>query len=307
MTGFEEKGIVSARKLGEMVARDCGMPVGGSRLIRQAGSTLVHLPQANAVVRVEPLGLAYRAERQVALAQTLAAARAPTVRLAGREHQPVVTEYHVVTIWEYLDAVDPPDDEAFARKLGEAVRSLHASTSKIGATQVLRYDPFRRIRADLQIAQADAATDPADLRLLHDRADELEEAFGRAVDADPLGQALIHGDLNEGNAIATARGVVLIDLERAGVGPRSLDLAVQRVRARRFGMAEELLDAFIDGYGDDSSSWPGMVVLEAVYELDITAWALSNRRRAKAIDHEAAKRMRRWLEPDAPQPTWTLL
>ena len=91
-------------------------------------------------------------------------------------------------------------------------------------------------------------------------------------------------------------GPVLADLELAGWGPASVDLAPQVVAVRRYGADPADLEAFVSGYGADPRGWAGFEVLVDAYELWVTAWAVANRGASAHAEHEAELRLRRWRE-----------
>jgi hypothetical protein len=65
--------------------------------------------------------------------------------------------------------------------------------------------------------------------------------------SDPLGRGVVHGDVHARNILRTARGLVVIDLETAGAGPRSLDLAVCTFRTTHY-RGEGTLQQLHTGY-----------------------------------------------------------
>ena len=54
---------------------------------------------------------------------------------------------------------------------------------------------------------------------------------------DPLDVGLVHGDVHRENTLVTdEHGVILVDLEDAGVGPMSWDLVHLAVEVHRYGV-----------------------------------------------------------------------
>ena len=121
---------------------------------------------------------------------------------------------------------------------------------------------------------------------------------------DPVGRAIVHGDLHRKNVVMTAAGAVLIDLELAGVGPRCYDLAAIAVAGRRYGLPAAEVDRALRIYGADPRRWSGFDELCQVYELWVTAWALSQRATSGAADVEANRRLERWRTGSS--APWTL-
>lgn len=103
---------------------------------------------------------------------------------------------------------------------------------------------------------ADRWPDPADVALL---GAHLKRLNGSALSNSPLGEGVVHGDLHADNLLVSARGLVLLDWELAGIAPREWDFAAVGCAQRFFGQ-EGAVDAFAAGYGRD----PGEVVWELV-------------------------------------------
>lgn len=258
----------------------------GAGVLRGGRSVLVGLPAVPAVARVD--ADAARARRQVVVAERLEEAGVPAVRLlrgGGRPRWPAADR---VTAWRWEHAtgegVAPGD-------LGRLARRLHERTrARPGAPGEPRLDPLAAV-AD-QLAGLPGDPDARRLSEVHDR---LEPRWHETAAADPLGWAgVVHGDLHAGNAVATAGGPVLVDLELAGVGPCSYDVVPQLVARSRYGGPAADLEAFLAGYGADPRPWPGLAVLVETYELWVTAWAVAHRGRSARHRREAERRMHRW-------------
>jgi aminoglycoside phosphotransferase (APT) family kinase protein len=159
------------------------------------------------------------------------------------------------------------------------------------------------VAAELARSEAVGATSAADLRLL--RA-VLSGVVSRWPDPDddPLGPALVHGDLHRGNLVPGRSGPVLADLELAGWGAASADVAPQIVAVRRYGADPAELEVFLEAYGGDPRGWEGLEVLVEAYELWVTAWAVGNRTTSPRAEREADIRMQRWRAGDS--PVWSL-
>ena len=131
----------------------------------------------------------------------------------------------------------------------------------------------------------------------------LAEAWPDPAD-DPLGAALVHGDLHRANVVPGRAGPVLADLELAGWGPASVDVAPHLVAVRRYGSDPAHLDRFLGGYGADPRGWPGLEIVVQAYELWVTAWAVANRTASDAWEREAGVRLERWRTGGS--PPWSL-
>ena len=166
-----------------------------------------------------------------------------------------------------------------------------------------RHDPLTAIAAELERAEAAGATTPADVELLRGVVRRLAAAWPDPAD-DPLGAAVVHGDLHRANVVPGRRGPVLADLELAGWGAASADVAPQVVAVRRYGADPAALEEFLEAYGADPRGWHGLEVLVEAYELWVTAWAVGNRRASVRSEREAEVRLTRWRTGSS--PTWSL-
>lgn len=258
----------------------------GAGILRGGRSVLVGLPAVPAVARVDADEA--RARRQVVVAERLEEAGVPALRPlrgAGRARWPAAGG---VTAWRWEHATG---EGVTPGELGRLARRLHDRTrTRPGAAGEPRLDPLAAV-AD-QLAGLPGDRDARRLSEVHDR---LAPRWHEAAAADPLGwAAVVHGDLHAGNVVATAAGPVLVDLELAGVGPCSYDVAPQLVAHARYGHTAVELEAFLAAYGADPRPWPGLAVLVETYELWVTAWAVAHRHRSARHGREAERRMRRW-------------
>ena len=121
---------------------------------------------------------------------------------------------------------------------------------------------------------------------------------------DPLGAAIVHGDLHAENVLVTAGGPVLVDLELAGIGPPSYDAAPMAIAVQRYGADPSSLDAFLRSWPADPRQWVGFEVCCRVYEAWVTAWAVSQREGSPAARDEAEVRMAALR--GEPSRAWTL-
>ena len=238
------------------------------------------------------------------MAGVLARLGVPAVTLAGPGHQPVTTGAGPVTVWRW----EPPVGAAVGpREIGRAARRLHDATrSAAGAgipDDLPRHSPLPVVAAELDRAALLGATAAADLRILRQHTERLIAAWPAPGD-DPLGAAVVHGDLHRGNVVPGRLGPVLADLELAGWGAASADVVPQVVAVRRYGADPADLDAFLAGYGADPGDWPGLDVLAEAYELWVTVWAVVNRTASSRAEREAEVRLQRWRSGSS--PVWSL-
>lgn len=269
-------------------AEAAGLDPAGAGVWRAGSAVLVGLPAASVLGRVDDPARSGAAARQVAAARLLRRRGVPVVHLVGPDEQPVPTDAGPVTMWVWEASTGGPADAAV---LGALARRLHDATR--GEQGLRPYRPLDAVAEELGRARAAPGAIRADLDLLAAVATELADRWPDPVD-DPLGTAVVHGDLHTGNVVVTGRGPVLADLELAGVGPVSADVAPQVVAVRRYGAPAADLERFLAAYGADPTDWPGFEVLVEGYELWVTAWAVANRATSSSVEREAGRRLERW-------------
>ena len=291
--------IVDPVRVAVDAARAIGLDVHRARLHRVRASALVELPEAGVMVRIEPPGSEHVAHRQVRVARLCATRGAPVMRLATAAEQPTIQDGCAVTFWELLVPTEP---QLAPRELGALLRRLHDAVGPPFEVPPPPFEPIPDIRwLQRHPAPGFEATALAEL----DRRLEAREADWRSwSERDPLGERVLHGDLNADNVVVTARGPVLVDLESSGAGPASWDLVVPALGSRRYGLPEQELDQLVDGYGFDPRSWPGFGPLVRVYEQQVVAWAVHCADRSPALLTEARLRLSTLLEGSG--PAWTL-
>lgn len=214
------------------------------------------------VVRVgRSAELLERAERELAVAEWLAAEGVPAVRAA----EPVATlvDGHPVTYWHRLpEAVRPsrPDDLATLLKL------VHALPEPPFALP--RRELLGGVERWLRLA-GDAVSAP-DAEYLRGRRD----AFAAAATAlEPhLPRGPIHGDALTRNVHVGPGGPVLVDLETFSFDLREHDLVVMALSRDRYGLSPDAYDTFVSVYGWDVRDWEGCAVLRGSRETASCAW-----------------------------------
>lgn len=280
-------------------ARQADLDAAGAEVLRVRNSIHVELPRADVVARVEVPGGLNLALRQVLVARALAACDAPVARLVRPEIQPLLIGDGAVTLWRRLRSVAAPTFEA----VGRAVRVVHEATAESLPEGVPTIDPFAQLRACLDSPSSWSGS--AAVKELGRRADELASRWQEGTRDDPLGRVVVHGDPHADNAVVSDLGLVLLDLEDAGVGPASWDFAPLAVGVKRYGSPTEDFHQFVTGYGAEPGTWPGHRLMCDVYELLVTSWAIRCSVDSPRMAKEAAVRVSGVLEND---PTlWTLL
>ncbi|MGW8981584.1 phosphotransferase enzyme family protein [Streptomyces parvus] len=203
-----------------------------------------------------------RAEREVALADWLAAAGVPAVRAAERGAR--LVEGHPVTLWHRLpDAVRPAEP----RDLAPLLSLVHALPAPTDFTL-----PRRELLGGVErwLTLAGDAIDPADADYLRERRDGFAAAAAALVPHLPPGP--IHGDALPRNVHVGPDGPVLVDLETFSADLREHDLVVLALSRDRYGLDPAAYDAFTAAYGWDVREWEGCAVLRGARETASCAW-----------------------------------
>lgn len=262
-------------------------------IVRDGAALL--LRRGDVLVRVRPEADAAVAEREVHLATALAEAGVPVTELVTPADQPFHEGGSVITAWRWAEGTGSVD----AAELGLVARRLRERTADVALT-VPVFDP---IEAVLSVVDHLPHDDP-EADFVRSRAESLAGAWADAAMADPLGRAVVHGDLHEGNVVPAPGGALLTDLELAGAGPSSYDAAPAVVAVDRYGAATTELDAFLQTFGADPRHWSGFATFVSVYELWVTAWAVGVRHQDPTWAEEATRRVATLR--DGGSARWTL-
>lgn len=246
----------------------------GAALLLRSGPLLVR-------VRPSAAGIAV-AHREVQLASVLGEAGVPVTALVSGADQPWTVDGCVVTAWAWSGGGSPvtPGD------LGLLARTLRERTAESDGA-VPAFDPVEAILG----AVAHLPADDPEARFVRARAAELAAPWAVAILSDPLGGAIVHGDLHRGNVVAGPGGPLLTDLELSGSGPPSYDAAPAVAAVDRYGADPASAEEFLEAFGADPRSWAGFATFVAVYELWVTAWAVGVRHQDPAWAAEALRRV----------------
>lgn len=278
----------------DAAARAAGRRPDAGVVMRRGRSTLVRFEDV--VARVRFRADRAIAERELAVGRTLAAADVPAVRPIDIGHRPADVGDYVITLWRWIDGLG---HEAEPAAIGRLAAELHRSTAARSArASIPKFDPLAATRVLL------TGDESADTTLLATVVDGLVDPWSEVQTTDPLGAALVHGDLHAENVLATAEGPVLVDLELTGVGPPSYDAAPMAIAVKRYGADPSSLDAFVRSWPADPRSWAGFDVCCLVYEAWVAAWAVSQAEESPAAAEEAAIRMATLR--GEPSRTWRL-
>lgn len=266
--------------------------LGPDTIVRDGGALL--LRRGGVLVRIRPGSDADVSGHEVVMARVLGSLMVPVTPLLDEPDQPWTVDGFAVSAWRWVNhgaAVSHHDLGYLARTLRER--------SAVSAGVVPRFDPLGAVRRVVAELGADEHA-----TFVRRRAAELEEPYAEAAATDPLGRAVVHGDLHRDNVVWAALGPLLTDLELSGSGPPSYDAAPVVVAHRRYGSPEAEVTDFLKGFGTDPRSWPGFEVMVSVYELWVTAWAVGNRHRNESWAEEAALRVASMR--DGRDLTWSL-
>lgn len=122
----------------------------------------------------------------------------------------------VRSAWTAGHAPTPADGDA----VRAALAALHATAPPAALPEL---DAAAALAAAQRAGRSVAATLPAERARLASLVGTLRRAC--AAGCWPRGRALLHGDLSPDQVVVTGKGAVLLDLDRAAVGPGGWDLA----------------------------------------------------------------------------------
>ncbi|MFI5736158.1 phosphotransferase family protein [Kribbella sp. NPDC051587] len=233
------------------------------------------------------------AHRSVAVSRWLASTDIPSVSAIG---DAVDEGPYAVTFWERV----PQHRSATAAEVAEVLVRLHAIPVD-SAPELEEVQPFVQVAERIDAAPLESA----DKKFLLERLDELRQQWPPEVG---LGTAVLHGDPNSGNIVATPSGVVLVwDLERFSIGPREWDLTLQAVSYNTCGwLGDQEYGEFVAAYGHDVIAGENYPIFRDVRELRMTSWLANKADQDPGIRHEVVRRIEclRGLHGDRPW-NWT--
>ena len=294
------RSLTAARAVAREVCARLGIPCPGLELLPSGSNRVFRVQGGRHLIRVAPPGWSYdEVETAVRLTGALNA-------LGAGCHRPVVGDVVVVdtedgpafaTVWHWEPAQPRPLDW---REVGAGVRRFHEAGDRLAAdlagrlpTKDLADHIGRRLAGPVRGILADAT----DVALLDGWYERLSTEFAELEFV--LAPGPVHADIQENNLVGTGTGVVLVDTDGIGRGPREIDLmwAAESARGGRLSAADYL--AFVDGYGADIRDWAGLEVMVRLRELSHTTWVLL-RRHIDPADADLADRMMAWWREGAP-------
>ncbi|MGW4732620.1 phosphotransferase family protein [Streptomyces shenzhenensis] len=229
--------------------------------VRIAENEIWRLP-GEVIVRIARAGQWKAAVREVLVARWLADNAVPAVRALPVE-QPVEAAGRPVTFWAELS----PHGIGTVRDVVTLLKQLHPLP--VPDLPLDRLDPFVRVAERIEAA---ASLPEDDRRWLHDRHADLREQWEYRPAGLP--DCVVHGDAWVGNVARTAAGPILMDFERASVGPPEWDLVSTAVKlTTTAGVTEAEYAEFCEAYGTDVTEWDGYELLAGARELRMTTYA----------------------------------
>ncbi len=167
------------------------------------------------------------------------------------------------TFWAEL----PPHEPGTVRDVVKLLKLLHPLP--IPDFPLGPLDPFVRIEERIAAATSLAVDDRDWLRQRHT---ELKERWAQRPPGLP--ECVVHGDAWVGNVARTPEGPVLMDFERASIGPPEWDLVSTALKVTTTGaVSSEEYAEFCDLYGTDVTQWEGYELLAGARALRMTTYA----------------------------------
>ncbi|MEU6612136.1 aminoglycoside phosphotransferase family protein [Streptomyces shenzhenensis] len=238
-----------------------GLDPADAEPVRIAENEIWRLP-SEVIVRIVRAGQWKAAVREILVARWLADNAVPAVRALPVE-QPVEAAGRPVTFWAEL----PPHGNGTVQDVVTLLKQLHPLP--VPDLPLDPLDPFVRVAERIEAA---ASLPEDDRRWLHDRHTDLREQWEHRPAGLP--DCVVHGDAWVGNVARTATGPILMDFERASVGPPEWDLVSTAVKlTTTAGVTEAEYAEFCAAYGTDVTKWDGYELLAGTRELRMTTYA----------------------------------
>lgn len=200
-------------------AKERGLPVDDTRILRDSTNVLVHLAPAPVVARVPLTFTRLRPkawfEQEVGLARFLAEAGAP-VAPPSEVVDPGPAEHDrlLVTFWSHVDH----DSARFEPEAaGRSLRDLHSALANYDEP-LPAYDRLDELDRALRSFPPSSVVSEEELAALR-------AAHERLASPAPDGRRPLHGDSHFNNVLWSPEGPLWTDLENACAGPIEYDLA----------------------------------------------------------------------------------
>jgi hypothetical protein len=201
------------------IASDAGLTADDGVVLQNSNKLALRLVPADAFARVSRIGEEIAAF-ELDLAQRLAAVGAPIVALEPRAPADVyVHDGFAITLWTYAEPVTPQPHEPAA--YAAALERLHAGMRMVEIASIHFTDRVNEAHEIIASRDRSPALADADRTLLLFTLQDATRAIGELGAAEQL----LHGEPHPGNVLATADGLLFIDLETYCRGPIEFDLA----------------------------------------------------------------------------------
>ncbi|MGW9031568.1 phosphotransferase family protein [Streptomyces sp. NPDC055722] len=282
---------VPARAVLEEACARAGFAPAYAEPVRIAENEIWRLP-GGVIARIARPGQWRAAVREVLVARWLADNAVAAVRAMPIE-QPIEAAGRPVSFWVEL----PPHQIGTVMDVVTLLKQLHALP--VPDLPLDQLDPFVRVSERIE-----AATSlPEEDRLwLRDRHAELREQWAHRSAGLPL--CVVHGDAWVGNVARTAGGPVLLDFERASIGPPEWDLVSTAVKMTTTGAVTRAeYSGFCAAYGMDVTEWEGFGLLAGARELRMATYAAQHAATFPEWRAEAQYRVD-YLRGRAAAPPW---
>lgn len=261
-----------------------GLDPRAARHLRSHANELWLLPRAGVVVRLslEP-STGHVAAQTIRLVRWLVEQDLPVASPWSGEPGPLtLSTGRVATYWRALDVPESTDYRAFGRLL----RQLHHASPPPEQLGIPALDPLALAAEILDGEWPDCGVDRG---FVAERLSDLEDRIRSA--RWPLPPALLHGDAHVGNLLVDRGRLVLGDWDSACVGTPGWDLLPTALEPPRWGRPEAVYRAFVEGYGQDVTTWPHYRELRELLE-----WRrIAERIRIAARVPHAGRNLRRHL------------
>ncbi|MEV3961575.1 phosphotransferase [Nocardia sp. NPDC050193] len=269
-----------------------------AELLHAHSNTVYLLPSTGVVARIngnDHAGL--RAKASLTITRWLADHGLPVTEPA-LDHA-IDVAGSTVTFWIYYP--QHRTDRPSSQHLGEILAHLHALPAP--HFPLPDYQPLLGLVSILATADiTPKVLSAADLRWLSEQAEQLIAEYRDLPTV--LGRGMVHGDAYTGNTLWAGDTVLLGDWDETSIAPRELDLA-NTVQARRFGIREADIDAFLRTYGHDPRGEPLFDALVRMRDLHTLTSYIRRTQRGDARAHAELTTRLRSLQNPTTRARWT--
>ncbi|WP_051162815.1 phosphotransferase [Nocardia brevicatena] len=274
-----------------------GFPAEDAELLHAHSNTVYLLPSTGVVARIngnDHAGL--RAKASLTITRWLADHGLPVTEPAFDHAIDVAGS--TVTFWTYYPqhrTNRPPPQQ-----LGEILAHLHALPAP--PFPLPDYEPLIGLVSILTPDITPMVLSTEDQRWLSEQAEQLIAEYRTLPTI--LGRGMVHGDAYTGNTLWAGDTVLLGDWDETSIAPRELDLA-NTVQARRFGIQEADINAFLRAYGYDPRGEPLFDALVRMRDLHTLTSYIRRAQRDDARAHTELTARLRSMQNRTTPARWT--